>query len=196
MTVSNETLNRPGYCERIESFGQAELLRMGLDGTGLAPNATETALGITAGDIAAQMLELATKGFVTFRKGFTCSTNDAVALEMVARGMTAAAGSWRRLDTIAVSGDDAGIARISRSYGVLGAATPVLDEFPSIVLMTAGLPADVDIQRTVAAATEAQTFATAAGSGTGTVTYTGQSGDVTTGFFEVRVYPKQALTLV
>lgn len=195
MTLSNETLNRPGYCERIENFGLDELLRIGSDGSGLAPTAAETLLGITAGDIAKQALEHALRGYVTFRKGFTASTNDAVALELVARGVTAGAGSWRRIDIVSVSGDDAGIARIARSYGVLGAATPVLDEFPSIVLMTAGLPADVDIQRTVAAATEPQTFAMAAGAGTLTVTYTGQTSDVTNGFFEVRVYPKTALTL-
>ena len=55
---------------------------------------------------------------------------------------------------------------------------------------------EVDAERTAQAGTEAQTFAMAAGASTLTVTYTGQSGDVTTGFFEVRVYPKQNLTLV
>ena len=197
MTITNETLSRVGYCARLEDFQRSELLKMGLDGSGLAPTAAETALGITAGDIAAQALELALDGYVTFKKTFTCSTNDAVTLELVARGVSIASGTWRRIDCLCSSGDDAGVASFTRRYGVLGASTPVLDVYPLATVLIDGSPAAVvtDLERTATAAAEAQTFALAAGSGTLTVTYTGQSSDVTSGFFEVRVYPKQTLVL-
>jgi hypothetical protein len=204
MTTSNLTLSRVAYAERVlenEGRSVADLLRIGLDGTGIAPNTTETALGLTAGDIAAQCLELALRGYVTFKRSFTCSTNDSVTLELIARGVTASAGSYRRIDVLGSAGDDAGVATFHRRYGVLGATTPVLDVFGgstgAAVQTTSGLTTvDVDLERTEQAAAEAQTLAMAAGSSTLTITYTGQSGDVTTGFFEVRVYPKNSLTLV
>ena len=198
MTTSNLTLSRVAYCERLENFGRAELLRMGMDGSGLAPTSAETTLGLTAGEIAAQALEMALDGYVTFKRSFTCSTNDTVTLELIARGVTADAGSWRRIDLLGSTGDDAGVASFHRRYGVLGATTPVLDVFPLGTALIDGSPAPVvnDFERTSQASAEAQTLAMAAGSGTLTITYTGQSGDVTTGFFEVRVYPKNALALV
>lgn len=196
MTTSNLTLSRAGYCERLEQLGLRELLRTGIDGQGLQPTAAEVLLGITAGDIADQALELATKGYVSFKRTFTCSTNDTVTLELIARGVTASAGSWRKIELVGSCGDDAGVATFTRTYGVLGATTPVLDVTFADYLRTASLPVEFDPERTAQAGTEAQTLAMAAGSGTLTVTYTGQSGDVTTGFFEVRVYPKENLTLV
>lgn len=201
MTTSNLTLNRVGYCERLENFGLAELLRMGADGSGLAPTTAETTLGITAGDIAAQALELALRGYVTFRRTGTCSTNDAVTLELIARGVTAAAGTMRRVACLAHSVDDAASASYERSFVVEGAATPVLYHLGgaeavqrTIETATGGASTSIDLTRTTQAGTEAQTFAFAAGASTLTFTYTGQSGDVTNFDFEVRVYPKSALT--
>lgn len=195
MTTSNLTLSRVAYCERLEQLSLANLLRIGMDGSGLQPTAAETTLGLTAGEIANQALEMALKGYVSFIRTGTCSTNDAVTLELMARGVTAAAGSVRRIECAAISVDDAGVAAFEQRFTVTGAATPIVDIFlGDNSTESGGLSAAVDPSRSVAAATEAQTFGFAAGAGTLTFTYTGQSGDVTNFRFEVKVYPKVALT--
>lgn len=201
MTTSNLTLSRAGYCERLEGFGLAELLRIGQDGSGLAPTAAETLLGITAGDIAAQALEMALRGYVTFKRTFTCSTNDTVTLELIARGVTADAGFVRRLETRVHSVDDAGVASFERRYFIEGGATPTINYMGGVVTSeetllkgSAGSEVALDYTRSVQVGTEAQTFALAAGAGTLTFTYTGQSGDVTNGEFEIRVFPKTKIT--
>ena len=129
MTTSNLTLNRPGYCERLEFLGLPELLRVGLDGSGMAPTTAETALGITAGDIAAQALELAHKGYVSFVRTGRCTTNDTITLELVARGVTADAGFVRRIEIRAHSVDDAGLVSFERRFIIEGASTPIVDIF-------------------------------------------------------------------
>lgn len=194
MTTSNLTLSRVAYCERLEDFKLAKLLSIGLNG-GLQPTAAEALLGLTAGDIADQALELALRGYVTFTRTGTCSTNDAVTLELVARGVTANAGFVRRVDCRAISVDDAGVAAFEQRFTVTGASTPIVDIFlGDNATESGGSSAQVDPSRTVAAGTEAQTFGFAAGAGSLTFTYTGQSGDVTNFRFEVRVFPKVALT--
>jgi hypothetical protein len=201
MTTSNLTLSRVGYAERIENIAPRTLLRMALDGQGLEPTAAEVLLGITAGDIAAQILELATKGYVSFVRTGNCTTNDAVTLELMARGVTAAASTVRRIEIQAHSIDDAGLASYERRFIVEGAATPVLGTFggaaaveTTIETATGGASTAIDYTRTVQVGTEPQTFAFAAGAGTLTFTYTGQTGDVTNFRFEIRVFPKIALT--
>jgi hypothetical protein len=199
MTTSNLTLSRAGYCEALEQLALPDLLKLALDGSGRAPTAAEVLLGITAGDIANQALELALRGYVTFKRTFTCSTNDTVTLELIARGVTAAAGSVRRIDVTGDSVDDAGVASFHRRYIVEGGTTPTLNVFGGstggAVQTTNGLATlDVDLERTLQASGEAQTLAMAAGASTLTITYTGQSGDVTNGQFEVRVYPKSTIT--
>lgn len=194
MATSNLTLSRVAYCERLEDLTPRALLGIALDGQGLQPTTAEAALGLTAGDIAAQALELATKGYVSFVRTGTCSTNDAVTLELIARGVTANAGFVRRIECRAISVDDAGVAAFEQRFIVTGASTPIVDIFlGSDTVESGGLSAQVDPRRTVAAGTESQTFAFAAGVGTLTFTYTGQSGDVTNFRFEVRVFPKVAL---
>lgn len=194
MTTSNLTLSRVAYCERLEDFNILQLLGIAQAG-GLAPTTAETALGLTAGDIALQAAELATRGYVTFTRTGTCSTNDAVTLELVARGVTANAGFVRTVECRAISVDDAGVAAYEQRFRVTGASTPIVDIFlGDNSTESGGLSASVDPARTVAAGTESQTFGFAAGAGSLTFTYTGQSGDVTNFRFEVRVFPKVALT--
>lgn len=201
MTTSNLTLSRVAYCERLEDFKIAKLLAIGLSG-GLAPTAAETLLGLTAGDIADQALELATKGYVSFTRTGTCSTNDAVTLELVARGVSAVSASFvRRIEILAHSVDDAGVASFERRFIIEGGATPTINTFGGVETTegtmlkgSAGSEVAFDYARTVQVGTEAQTFGFAAGAGTLTFTYTGQSGDVTNFRFEVRVFPKVALT--
>lgn len=201
MTVSNQTLNRVAYCERLESFTARALLGLALDGQGLQPTTAEAALGLTAGDIAAQALELATKGYVTFTQGARCTTNDTVTLELIARGVTASAGFIRRIEIRCASVDDAGLTCYERRFEVEGGATPTLQCYGgsepverTIETSTGGASTSIDYTRTIAAATEAQTFGFAAGAGTLTWTYTGQSGDVTNHITDIRVFPKRALT--
>lgn len=201
MTTSNLTLSRAGYCEALEQLALPDLLKMGLDGSGRTPTAAEVLLGITAGDIAAQALELALRGYVTFKRTFTCSTNDTVTLELVARGVTASAGSIRRIEAQCDSVDDAGVAHFERRYFIEGGATPTLNYMGGVVTSettmlkgSAGSEVALDYTRSVQVGTEAQTFDLAAGASSLTFTYTGQSGDVTNGQFEVRVYPKNTIT--
>lgn len=200
MATSNLTLSRVAYCERLEDFKLAKLLGIGLSG-GLAPTTAEAALGLTAGDIADQALELACKGYVSFTRTGTCSTNDAVTLELVARGVTASAGFVRRIEIRAISVDDAGVASYERRFEIEGGATPTINTFGGVVTSeetllkgSAGSEVALDYTRTVQVGTEAQTFGFAAGAGSLTFTYTGQTGDVTNFRFEVRVFPKVALT--
>lgn len=201
MTISLQTLNRTGYCERLEQFDRLTLLKMAEDASGLQPTAAETALGITAGDIAAQALELALDGYVKFVRTGRATTNDTDTLELVARGVTAGAGFVRRIEISADSVDDAGVASFERRFIVEGAATPVLGTFggaaaveTTIETSTGGASTSIDYTRTIQAGTEAQTFGFAAGAGTLTFTYTGQTGDVTNYRYEIRVFPKRALT--
>jgi hypothetical protein len=199
MSTSNTTLSRVAYCERLEFLDRATLLRIGSDGTGLAPTTAETTLGLTAGDIAAQALQLALDGYVSFVRTGRCTTNDTITLELVARGVTADAGFVRRIQVLGHSVDDAGVASFDRSYVIEGGSTPTVQTFGgstfAAVQTTNGLATlDVDLERTQQASAEAQTLALAAGAGSLTITYTGQSGDVTNMQFEVRVFPKLALT--
>lgn len=188
------SLSRVAYCERLETFDRAALLKMGLDGTGLAPTAAETTLGLTAGEIAAQALQLALDGYVSFKISTRCTTNDAVTLELIARGVTCSAGVTRRIHILADSVDDAGVASFEQRFIIEGGATPTVNIFlASDTVESGGASAQVDPRRTVAAATEPQTFALAAGAGTLTFTYTGQSGDVTNAVIEIRVFPKSGL---
>lgn len=201
MSTSNLTLSRVAYCERLESLSPRALLGLALDGQGLAPTTAETTLGLTAGEIAAQALELATKGYVKFVRTGRCTTTDTITLELIARGVTFDAGFVRRIEISAHSVDDAGVASYERRFVIEGGATPTINTFGGVgttettmLKGSAGSEVAFDYTRTVQAGTEDQTFALAAGASTLTFTYTGQSGDVTNVYFEIRVFPKLALT--
>jgi hypothetical protein len=76
-----------GYCNRLEQFGRAELLRIGTDGSGLAPTTAETTLGITAGSIAQQALALALDGYVQFEFTMASDTNTAGVFNLTTKGV-------------------------------------------------------------------------------------------------------------
>lgn len=200
MATSNLTLSRVAYCERLEDLSLRQLLAVGQSG-GLAPTTAETALGLTAGDIADQAIELATQGFISFTRTGTCSTNDAVTLELIARGVTCSAGFVRRIEVDSISVDDAGLCAFERRFVIEGGATPTIQVFgeaaaaeTTMLKGSAGSEVAFDYTRTQPASSEAQTFGLAAGASTLTFTYTGQSGDVTNFRFRVKVFPKVALT--
>jgi hypothetical protein len=88
-----------GYCNRLEFSGRNELLSIGRDGSGFAPNAAETALGITAGSIASQALALALDGFVTFEFTMAADTNTAGVFNLTTKGVDfLTVGCSRRVD--------------------------------------------------------------------------------------------------
>lgn len=117
-----------GYCARLEQLDRAALLKMGLDGAGLAPNTAETALGITAGSIAAQALQLALDGYVEFDMLGQTETNDTVTtFNLTDRGVDfLTVGTYRRVEVYAFITSDAEAALIRRDAMVTGAATPVV----------------------------------------------------------------------
>jgi hypothetical protein len=192
------SISRSGYCERLESFQPAELLRMGLDGTGLAPTAAEVTLGITAGDIALQALELATKGYVSFVTRVSQTTADTSDVILSSRGVSFATGYARKIEVEAISADGDNVTleettAIVQGHDTLSSA--VVTYYGVAHLVTSGL--------TVAAVNPSKTSVSGlglTGIGAQTVTvlnstgirarFTGQSSDVVTGTMVVRVYPK------
>src|SRR5690606_2449420 len=100
IVVSSPT---PAYCQRIESLSHGALLKIGLDGQGFEPDTDEVALGLTAGEIARQCLELALKGYVTLRVEGTTDTNtaDSDALNLSDVGVTFPAATVRRPGAVA-----------------------------------------------------------------------------------------------
>jgi hypothetical protein len=192
------SISRAGYCARLEQLSPRALLGLALDGQGLAPNATEIALGITAGDIAAQALELATKGYVSFVARLSQTTNDTSDIILSDRGVTFATGFARRIEGCVVSADGDNVTLEETTAIVEGNDTlssAVVTYFGVAHLVTNGL--------TVAAVNPHKTSVSGlglTGIGAQTVTilnstgirvrYTGQSGDVTTGTLIARVYPQ------
>src|SRR5688572_15117987 len=76
MAAAVFTQSAPAYCERLENFDRASLLRIGL-GSGFAPTTAEAALGVTSDSIRDQALQLATKGYVEFEFMMSADTNTA-----------------------------------------------------------------------------------------------------------------------
>jgi hypothetical protein len=192
------SINRAAYCERLEDMSPQALMRIALDGQGLAPTAAETLLGITAGDIALQALELATKGYVSFVARIADDTNDTADIILSSRGVTFATGFARRVEACAISADGDNVTMEETTAIVQGHDTlssAVVTYFGVAHLVTNGL--------TVAAVNPSKTSVSGlglTGIGAQTVTilnstgirvrYTGQSSDVWTGTLIARVYPK------
>jgi hypothetical protein len=119
-----------GYCNRLEQFGRAELLRIGTDGSGLAPTTAETTLGITAGSIAQQALALALDGYVQFEFTMASDTNTAGVFNLTTKGvdfLTASTSREIQVDVFMKADVDASF--ISERYLVAGAATPIVYRF-------------------------------------------------------------------
>lgn len=121
------SVSRPGYCARLEQFGRAELLRIGLDGTGLQPNATEVALGITAGEIASQALQLALDGYVSIVQNGTADTNtSSPTYDYTARGVTTPDATTRVIETFCYIADNDGQGIVHGTAQVDGGSTPIV----------------------------------------------------------------------
>lgn len=116
------------YCARLEQFSRAKLLKMGLDGTGLAPTTAESALGITAGGIAEQALQMALDGFVTFDYQVVAETADALTVNLTdTLGIDfLTVSTYRRVAFDTFANCDADVGLVHREAIVQGAATPIV----------------------------------------------------------------------
>ncbi len=187
-----------GYCNRLEQFSRRALLSIAQSG-GLQPTAAETALGITAGSIADQALQLALDGYVEFTFTMAADTNTAGVFNLTTRGVDFLTTSCsRRVDVEAFVAADVDKGLVKEELLVACAATPI------VYRLLQGFTADA------AAAANAR----AAGAGDWSVALLGASNVVsvstadviltllgitnidTTWYVRVRVYPKVAHALV
>ena len=125
------------YCVRLENYSRAALLKMGLDGSGLEPTSAEETLGITAGSIAAQALQLAVDGFVTFEFDMAADTNTAGVFNLTDLGVDFPADTSRRLGFECLVSADVDKAFLFQESLVAGAATPIVYN-PAITVDPAG----------------------------------------------------------
>lgn len=116
------------YCARLESMTRAKLLKLGMDGTGLTPTTAEAALGITAGSIAAQALQMALDGYTTFDFQAVAETNDALTVNLTdTLGIDfLTVSTYRRVRWEIFANCDADVGLVHREAIVQGAATPIV----------------------------------------------------------------------
>jgi hypothetical protein len=116
------------YCQRLEQFSRAALLKLGLDGQGFAPTTAEAAAGITAGGIAAQALQMAVDGYTTFQLLGQTETNDTVTTFNLSDQLVdfLTANTIRRVDLEAYITADADAGLLLRKAMVAGGATPLV----------------------------------------------------------------------
>jgi hypothetical protein len=74
-TFSNKSF--PAYCSRLDNIRNLDTLVRLAQGSGFAPNAADTALGLDQDMIKAQCLQLATKGYVEIQWKMSADTNTA-----------------------------------------------------------------------------------------------------------------------
>ena len=189
-----------GYCNRIEQFDRATLLRLGTDGTGLAPTSAETTLGITAGSIAQQMLALALDGFVTFEFTMSADTNTAGVFNLTTKGVDFLTTSCsRQVDWAVFVKADVDAALIERSALVACAATPIV--YSQLERLTADAAAVTSIRAIgagdlLSTAAVVPTAALSVSTADVILTLTGVTDIDTTWVVRVKVYPKVKHALV
>lgn len=127
LTPALSVVTPRGYCARLEQFSRRALLKIA-DSGGLQPNAAETLLGITAGDIANQALQLALDGYVEFDIAGQTETNDTVTtVNLSDLGVDfLTAGTWRRLEVQAYITADADAGVLQLTAMVAGGSTPLV----------------------------------------------------------------------
>ncbi len=188
-----------GYCNRIEQFDRATLLRMGQDGTGLAPTSTETTLGITAGSIANQMLALAVGGFVTFEFTMAADTNTAGVFNLTTKGVDFLTTSCsRRVDVELFVKADVDAAYVFTTSLVACAATPIVYN-PAITVDPAGTATSIrsiGAGDLISTAVTVPTAVLSVSTADVILTLTGVTNIDTTWVVKVKVYPKVAHALV
>jgi hypothetical protein len=190
-------VSRPAYCQRLENFTRSALLRIGLDGQGLEPNAAEVLLGLTAGEIASQALNLALDGYVEFEYQVSESTNgtDVINLTTQVAGPprvgggvnTTLADGMRKVEYSLQSSDDANYRNFERRFYIKH-DTLAVSIVPGSVLLQDALTT-VDATSGNFGTAGAETLVPSVSSTDVILTYTGQSGDATLATIKVRIFP-------
>lgn len=193
------TITPAAYCERLERFSRRTLLGIAQSG-GLQPTTAEAALGITAGSIADQALQLALDGYVEFVFTMAADTNTAGVVNLTdTLGVDfLTADTSRRLDAeVFVSADvDKGL--VKEEVLIKCAATPVvyrlLQGFTADAAAAANARAAGAGDWSVALLGAAAVFSQS--SNDIILTLTGITDIDTRWFVRLRVYPKYAHSLI
>jgi hypothetical protein len=190
-----------GYCNRLEQFGRSELLRIGTDGSGFAPNAAETTLGITAGSIASQALALALDGFVTFEFTMAADTNTAGVFDLTAKGVDfLTVGCSRKVEYEIFVKADVDAALLTQTSLVACAATPIVYNLIKTVeaggSSAAASVRDIGAGDLISTATVVPTATLSVSTANVILTLTGVTNIDTTWVVKVKVFPKVAHALV
>lgn len=187
-------VSRPGYCQRLERFTRSALLRIGLDGQGLEPTAAEVLLGLTAGEIASQALQLALDGYVEFKYQVSESTNGTDVINLTTRTSnvgggvdTTTADGMRKVEYSLQSSDDANYRNFERRFYIKH-DTLAVSIVPGSVLLQDALTT-VDATSGNFGTAGAETLVPSVSSTDVILTYTGQSGDATLATIKVRIFP-------
>lgn len=202
MAAAVLSANTPvAYCGRLENYSRAELLKMGLDGSGLSPTSAETTLGITAGSIAEQALQLALDGYVTFYATMAADTNTAGVINLTdTLGVDFLTASCsRRVDVEAYVKADVDAGAVNESYLVACAATPIVYRY--LQGFTADAAAAANARATVGAGDVTTAILGSAAvlsqsSNDVILTLTGITNIDTTWVVKIKVYPKVSHALV
>ena len=192
------------YCARLESFERRTLLQMGLDGNGLTPTTAEAALGVTAGGIAAQALQMALDGYTTFDFQVVAETNDAVTINLTTLlGINfTTTSTYRRVEFETFTSADADVGMVRRAAIVQGAATPVCAQTAvtsvadiGLATIEAGLLKSVAAGDLLASAAVIPFCSLAVSTADLVLTYTGISNIDTNATVRIYVYPLESQSL-
>ena len=192
------------YCQRLENFDRASLLRMGLDGAGLTPTTAEAALGVTAGGIAAQALQMALDGYTTFDYQAVAETNDALTVNLTdTLGIDfLTVSTYRRVAFETFASCDADVGVVRREAIVQGAATPIVIQTAvtsvadiGLATIEAGLLKSVAAGDLLASGAVIPFCSLAQSSNDIVLTYTGISNIDTNATIRIYVYPVESQAL-
>ncbi len=192
------------YCARLENFSRAALLKLGLDGQGFAPTTAEAALGITAGGIAKQALDMALDGYTTFDFQAVAETNDALTMNLTdLLGIDfLTVSTYRRVAWEVYANADADVGLVKREAIVQGAATPIVIQTAvtsvadiGLATIEAGLLKSVAAGDLLAAGAVIPFCSLAQSSNDIVLTYTGISNIDTNATVRVYVYPLESQAL-
>ncbi len=188
------------YCNRIENFDRATLLRLGM-ASGFAPTAAEEALGITQDSIRDQCLQLGAKGYVEFEYSMSADTTTAGVINLT-DGLLVdflTTSRSRRVDWEALVKADVDAALIKRSALVAMAATPIA--YSLIERLTADGAAVTSIAAfgagdLISTAAVVPTAALSVSSNDVILTLTGVTDIDTRWVVNLKVYPAKSHTLI
>lgn len=115
------------YCQRLENFDLATLLRIGQGSGVLDIDSTESALGVSNGSVQQQALCMALRGCTEFEVAAQTETNDTVtSFNLSDKGVTFPAGTLRRIEVDAYITADADAGVLRRVAIVAGGTTPLV----------------------------------------------------------------------